>query len=280
MAWVSVRLLLKRPGITSLAVIALGLGIGLTTTMFSIVNGVMLRGLPFDEPDRIVVVGAYDKKRPEPPRPGDLSAADYCRRQGGAALVRGARRVVHVRRRRRAARARRHPAALRRRPPDAERFAPAPGSAHQGPGIHRSRRTAGRRKGRADCGERLDRAIPARPGHRRPSDSRERRPDRDRRRHAGLVWIPRTRTRLAAARDRTRRRSAGARARGVRPAARRNVDRRGQRRARGHRGVTRSRATGKQRHGHHGPGVYRAKDPKPARRPRSGRCSRRCLACC
>ena len=77
MGWLSVRLLLKRPGITALAVTALGLGIGLTTTMFSIVNGVLLRGLPFDEPDRILVVGAYDRKRPEPPRPGNLSLVDY-----------------------------------------------------------------------------------------------------------------------------------------------------------------------------------------------------------
>src|SRR4030095_7935783 len=77
MGWVSVRLLLKRPGITTLAVTALGVGIGLTTTMFSIVNGVLLRGLPFDEPDRILVVGAFDKKRPEPPRPGNLAAPVY-----------------------------------------------------------------------------------------------------------------------------------------------------------------------------------------------------------
>jgi predicted permease len=77
MGWLSVRLLLKRPGITALAVTALGLGIGLTTTMFSIVNGVLLRGLPFDEADRIVVVGAFDKKRPEAPRPGNMAAPAY-----------------------------------------------------------------------------------------------------------------------------------------------------------------------------------------------------------
>src|SRR5262245_43815629 len=77
MMWSQARALFKRPGITALAVIALGLGIGLTTTMFSIVNGVVLRGLPFDDADRIVLVGAYDKKRPEPPRPGNLASAYY-----------------------------------------------------------------------------------------------------------------------------------------------------------------------------------------------------------
>ena len=77
MGWLAVRLLLKRPGITALAVAALGIGIGLTTTMFSIVNGVLLRGLPFDEADHILAVGAYDKKRPEPPRPGSMAAPAY-----------------------------------------------------------------------------------------------------------------------------------------------------------------------------------------------------------
>ena len=48
------RMLLKRPGTTTLAIAALGLGIGLTTTMFSIVNGAILRGLPFDESERIL----------------------------------------------------------------------------------------------------------------------------------------------------------------------------------------------------------------------------------
>lgn len=50
-------MLMKRPGTSSLAIVALGLGIGLTTTMFSIVNGAILRGLPFDESDRILHLG-------------------------------------------------------------------------------------------------------------------------------------------------------------------------------------------------------------------------------
>lgn len=43
-----------------LAVVALALGIGLTTTMFSIVNGAILRGLPFPESDRVVHVAPFD----------------------------------------------------------------------------------------------------------------------------------------------------------------------------------------------------------------------------
>ena len=50
------RSLAKSPGITIVAIVALTFGIGLTTTMFSIVYGVMLKGLPFPNGDRIVSV--------------------------------------------------------------------------------------------------------------------------------------------------------------------------------------------------------------------------------
>jgi predicted permease len=68
------RMTLKRPGTSLLAVAALGLGIGLTTTMFSIVQGAMLRGLPFEDSDRIMAVGrrtatlpATSNSQPLPP---------------------------------------------------------------------------------------------------------------------------------------------------------------------------------------------------------------------
>jgi predicted permease len=50
------RSLIKSPGLTIVAIIALTFGIGLTTTMFSIVYGVMLKGLPFPNGDRIVAI--------------------------------------------------------------------------------------------------------------------------------------------------------------------------------------------------------------------------------
>jgi putative ABC transport system permease protein len=50
------RLLIKNPGFTLISVVTLGLGIGLTTMMFSIVYGAMMRGLPFEEGDQLVAV--------------------------------------------------------------------------------------------------------------------------------------------------------------------------------------------------------------------------------
>jgi putative ABC transport system permease protein len=51
-----IRMLVRRPGLSVTAVIALALGIGLTTTMFSIVYAAVIRGLPYDEADRLVAL--------------------------------------------------------------------------------------------------------------------------------------------------------------------------------------------------------------------------------
>lgn len=50
------RKFLSAPGFTALALITLALGIGANTTIFSIINSVLLRPLPYDHADRIVQV--------------------------------------------------------------------------------------------------------------------------------------------------------------------------------------------------------------------------------
>ena len=50
------RLLRRHPAFSAVTLIILALGIGATTTMFSIVNSVLLRPLPFREPDRLVML--------------------------------------------------------------------------------------------------------------------------------------------------------------------------------------------------------------------------------
>jgi putative ABC transport system permease protein len=76
------RALRAAPAFTLVALLVLALGIGATTAIFSVVDAVVLRSLPFDQPDRIVAIGERTapgkggKAAPARPGPPDIDPGD------------------------------------------------------------------------------------------------------------------------------------------------------------------------------------------------------------
>src|SRR5678815_4940470 len=71
------RSLLKRPGFTLIALVALALGIGANTAIFSLVNAVVIRPLPFPEPDQLVWVYGNIRNGPNRASVSPLDFLDY-----------------------------------------------------------------------------------------------------------------------------------------------------------------------------------------------------------
>ena len=59
----AVRSLARNPGFAAIAVTILALGIGATTAVFSVVHGVLLRPLPYPDPDRVVMVWSVNQEQ-------------------------------------------------------------------------------------------------------------------------------------------------------------------------------------------------------------------------
>jgi len=69
----ALRQLIKSPGFTLLAIITLGLGVGANTSMFSVLNGILLKPLPYADSPRLDAVYRTTAQNPE----GGVSPADF-----------------------------------------------------------------------------------------------------------------------------------------------------------------------------------------------------------
>src|SRR5919198_6058318 len=75
----ALRLCARTPGFTTVAVLALAIGIGANTAIFTIVNAVLIERLPFPDSSRIVVLWETSARRPG--RANTVSPGNYLRWQ-------------------------------------------------------------------------------------------------------------------------------------------------------------------------------------------------------
>src|SRR5262245_530005 len=70
------RMLMKKPRLTLIAVITVSLGIGANTAIFSVVHAALLRPLPYEEPDRLVMI--WERNLSRGLEQSQASTVTYC----------------------------------------------------------------------------------------------------------------------------------------------------------------------------------------------------------
>jgi hypothetical protein len=86
----AVRSLWHSRGFAAVAIVCLGLGIGVNTTIFSIVDGILLKPYPYEEPERILVATGRQRGRAVAQGPPGLGRRDHdlqCDRRGERAVA-------------------------------------------------------------------------------------------------------------------------------------------------------------------------------------------------
>lgn len=72
----SVRMLIKSPGFTAVAVLSIAIGIGANTTVFSVINAVLLKSVPYKEPNSLVLVWGDTQTETDRRKHNQVSATD------------------------------------------------------------------------------------------------------------------------------------------------------------------------------------------------------------